>query len=86
MKERVLALLELWRVPAVRISRTDSPWYVAQRTRTRIGSAGTACSASPRPLISFGFFSRERHWFQVQNNNWFQYWFQFLRVVGDSRG
>ena len=33
--------------------------------------------ASPRPLTLLDFFPRERHWFQVQNNNWFQFWFQF---------
>ena len=41
---------------------------------------------SPRPLILLDFFSRERHWFQVQNNNWFQFWFHFLRVVQGSHG
>ena len=41
---------------------------------------------SPRPLIVLDVFSRKHHWFQFQNNNWFQFWFHFSRVVGDSHG
>src|SRR6266702_8321439 len=64
------------------------PWphaeVLAQRTRTRIGSAGTAQIASTRPLNFLNFFSPTPHWVPSADPIGFQFGFQSLRGSGSE--